>query len=70
MKKFWRIILTILGLVLLGACGNQQQTTAKSTTAKSSRTSKRIVKPYLQTTRPTFYVHGFQGSAKSTNTMI
>lgn len=51
----------------LGGCGqrqsNQTKNSQKASTAKA-------VSPYINSQTPTFYVHGFQGSAKSTNTLI
>ncbi|AVK60850.1 hydrolase [Lactobacillus sp. CBA3605] len=59
----------VLALVLVvGLSGCTKKPTTTSTTA--SHVSKKKQSPYLKSTRPTFYVHGFQGSAKSTNTLI
>jgi len=63
--KWW-----LVGLVLvlgLGGCGQRQSTQTK-TSQKSSTT--KTVSPYINSQTPTFYVHGFQGSANSTNTLI
>lgn len=66
MKKFWQIILMILAVISLAACSHQKKTTTHSGTS----TSKKVAAPYLKTTTPTFYVHGYQGSAHSTDTLI
>lgn len=58
----WLAVVVIM-VVGLAGCG-----TAKNQTA--SKTAKKSSSPYVTSTTPTFYVHGFQGSAKSTNTLI
>lgn len=65
----WRLGV-YLGLVmslvmLLTGCATNK---ASSTTSQSKRTVAKSA--YVTSSRPTFYVHGFQGSAKSTNTLI
>ncbi|AYG37929.1 hydrolase [Lactiplantibacillus pentosus] len=63
--KWW--LLTLLLVFGLAGCTSQ----AKPTSTKSRQsTSQKRVSAYIDSTTPTFYVHGFQGSAKSTNTLI
>ncbi|MFB9770265.1 alpha/beta hydrolase [Lactiplantibacillus modestisalitolerans] len=54
----------VFGLTLVG-CGQRAKSTAQTSRASTTRKVKRSVAVV-----PTFYVHGFQGSAKSTNTLI
>lgn len=68
MKKIWQLILMFLAIVSLAACGRQTKSTADS--ASKITTNKKAAASYLQTTTPTFYVHGYQGSAHSTDTLI
>jgi len=53
-------------VVGLSGCGKKQS----QSTATSSQQAQKVLSPYVTSERPTFYVHGFQGSAKSTNTLI
>lgn len=69
MKKFLHGLMMLVVLLSLAAC-TTQKTTTKSKQSSTTHTTKKVESPYLQTTTPTFYVHGFQGSAKSTNTLI
>lgn len=69
MRKLRLIKWLILGLVLLGGLSGCKLA-AKSTAATSSTTSHSKPAAYVTSAVPTFYVHGFQGSAKSTNTLI
>ncbi|WP_420328056.1 alpha/beta hydrolase [Lactiplantibacillus plantarum] len=62
--KWW--LLAVLLVVGLTGCGSQ--TTKKQATQQAASTKK--ISPYVNQQTPTFYVHGFQGSAKSTNTLI
>lgn len=60
------LLLGLLMVVGLGGCGQKKATTA----SQASSTAKKTRSPYVTSTMPTFYVHGFQGSAASTNTLI
>lgn len=62
--KWW--LVAVLLVVGLTGCGSQ--TTKKQATQQAASTKK--ISPYVNQQTPTFYVHGFQGSAKSTNTLI
>lgn len=56
----------LMGLVLtVGLAGCQKATSTTKTRATSKPKSA-----YVTSRTPTFYVHGFQGSANSTNTLI
>ena len=60
------LCLGLLVIVGLSGCGKS----APSTKSATSASTKKVQPPYVTSQRPTFYVHGFQGSAKSTNTLI
>lgn len=60
--------MALLLVVGLAGCGTQR-TTNKQQTARQTTSTKKA-SPYVDRQLPTFYVHGFQGSAKSTNTLI
>ncbi|KZT95839.1 cell surface hydrolase [Lactiplantibacillus plantarum] len=62
--KWW--LVAVLLVVGLTGCGSQ--TTKQQATQRAASTKK--ISPYVNQQTPTFYVHGFQGSAKSTNTLI
>ncbi|MFC6182151.1 alpha/beta hydrolase [Lactiplantibacillus daowaiensis] len=68
MRK-WRLgawLGLILGIVVsLSGCASQS-----TSRTKSSSSSQQPKSAYVTSSRPTFYVHGFQGSAQSTNTLI
>lgn len=69
MRKFGLVKWICLGLLIvvgLSGCA-KKQAQSKATTSTSA---KKVQSPYINSQRPTFYVHGFQGSAKSTNTLI
>jgi len=59
-----------LGLLVVVGLSGCAKTTSSSKTTPASQSSKKRQSPYVTSQRPTFYVHGFQGSAKSTNTLI
>ncbi|ETY73619.1 alpha/beta hydrolase [Lactiplantibacillus fabifermentans] len=70
MRKLKVLKWVILGLIMvIGLSGCRATSTKKSATA-SSASAKKAQSPYITSSIPTFYVHGYQGSAKSTNTLI
>ena len=62
--KWWLMALVLV----LGLAGCQAQHASK--TAARHSTSTKQTSAYVNSQVPTFYLHGFQGSAKSTNTLI
>lgn len=69
MRKFGLVKWLCLGLLVvvgLSGCANRQS----HSKATSSSSAKKVQSAWVTSQEPTFYVHGFQGSAKSTNTLI
>ena len=72
-KKWFYFSIILLFMAGLTGCGMLSQRASSTNTASSktaAQTSRKAETPYLQSTTPTFYVHGFHGSARSTNTLI
>ncbi|WP_225422745.1 alpha/beta hydrolase [Lactiplantibacillus garii] len=67
MRKLFRwFLLGVVVLIGLSGCGR----TTKRSTSQSASTTQKKAAPWITSSVPTFYVHGFQGSANSTNTLI
>ncbi|CAJ1229019.1 hypothetical protein LXEBMM8_EKPBGFGD_02107 [Lactiplantibacillus xiangfangensis] len=61
------LVLGLMVVIGLSGCGRSGHT---ATSASSTAPTSKPKSPWLTSRVPTFYVHGFQGSANSTNTLI
>lgn len=71
MKKWYRWFSLVLLTMTLSACRffNSEVSNTQSPSPHAKQSSA-APQPYLETSTPTFYVHGYNGSANSTNSLI